>query len=254
LCAVFCVCTTVSKGARAAPASKGDPMPKEGHFINRSNWLRAAVLGANDGIVSMSSLLVGVTSAGMASGNVMLTGFAGLTAGALSMAAGEYVSVSAQADVEAADLERERVALEEDPDYELEELAEGLESRGVDAVLAVKVAAQMTDHDALGAHAREELGMFGLAGQANPLQAAGASALAFGIGGAFPLAAALVAPRATDISAIAAVAVLALVLLGGGGAKLGGAPMRPAIIRAVIWGVVAMLFTAGVGQVFNSVV
>ena len=154
-------------------------MPKEGHYINRSNWLRAAVLGANDGIVSISSLLVGVTSAGMATGNVALTGFAGLTAGALSMAAGEYVSVSAQADVEAADLERERIALEEDPDYELEELAEGLENRGVDAALAVKVATQMTDHDALGAHAREELGMFGLAGQANPLQAAGASALAF---------------------------------------------------------------------------
>ncbi len=229
-------------------------MPKEGHYINRSNWLRASVLGANDGIVSISSLLVGVTSAGMAQGSIVLTGFAGLTAGALSMAAGEYVSVSAQADVEAADLERERVALEEDPDYELEELAEGLENRGVDAKLALRVATQMTDHDALGAHAREELGMFGLAGQANPLQAAGASALAFALGGAFPLGAALVAPSGAAIVAIAVVAVAALALLGGGGAVLGGAPVRPAVTRAVVWGVVAMVFTAGVGQLFEAVV
>jgi VIT1/CCC1 family predicted Fe2+/Mn2+ transporter len=223
-------------------------MPKEGHYINRSNWLRAAVLGANDGIVSISSLLVGVTSAGMATGNVALTGFAGLTAGALSMAAGEYVSVSAQADVEAADLERERIALEEDPDYELEELAEGLENRGVDAALAVKVATQMTDHDALGAHAREELGMFGLAGQANPLQAAGASALAF------PLIAALGAPAGYALIAIAVTAVLALALLGGGGARLGGAPMRSAIIRAVVWGALAMAVTAALGQAFHVAV
>jgi len=229
-------------------------MPKEGHYINRSNWLRAAVLGANDGIVSISSLLVGVTSAGMASGNVLLTGLAGLTAGALSMAAGEYVSVSAQADVEAADLERERVALEQDPDYELEELAEGLESRGVDAKLAIKVASQMTDYDALGAHAREELGMFGLAGQANPLQAAGASALAFALGGAAPLLAALLTPARADLMAIAIVALLSLVALGGGGARLGGAPMRPAILRAVIWGVLAMLVTAGVGRLFDVAV
>ena len=229
-------------------------MPKEGHYINRSNWLRAAVLGANDGIVSISSLLVGVTSAGMASGNVLLTGLAGLTAGALSMAAGEYVSVSAQADVEAADLERERIALEQDPDYELEELAEGLESRGVDATLAIKVASQMTDHDALGAHAREELGMFGLAGQANPLQAAGASALAFALGGAAPLLAALLTPSRGDLVGIAIVALLSLVALGGGGARLGGAPMRPAIVRAVIWGVLAMLVTAGVGRLFDVAV
>lgn len=236
------------------PSVESVLMPKEGHYINRSNWLRAAVLGANDGIVSISSLLVGVTSAGMASGDVVLTGCAGLTAGALSMAAGEYVSVSAQADVEAADLERERIALEEDPDYELEELAEGLETRGVDPKLALKVAAQLTDHDALGAHAREELGMFGLAGQPNPLQAAFASALAFAVGGAFPLLAALFAPFHLDIPVIAIIAVLALVLLGGGGARLGGAPLRPAILRAVIWGVVAMVFTAGVGQIFDVAV
>ncbi|MGJ8625791.1 MAG: VIT1/CCC1 transporter family protein [Sulfitobacter sp.] len=226
-------------------------MPKEGHYINRSNWLRAAVLGANDGIVSSASLLVGVSSAGMVHGNVILTGLAGLTAGALSMAAGEYVSVSAQADVEEADLERERVALIEDPDYELSELAEGLESRGVESDLAFEVATQLTDHDALGAHAREELGMFGLAGQADPLQAAGASAAAFALGGALPLLAALLAPAGSRGIAVACVAVLALILLGGGGAHLGGAPKWPAIQRVVIWGTLAMAVTAFVGKAFG---
>ncbi len=228
-------------------------MPKEGHYINRSNWLRAAVLGANDGIVSSASLLVGVSSAGMTHGNVVLTGLAGLTAGALSMAAGEYVSVSAQTDVERADLERERVALIEDPDYELSELAEGLENRGVESDLALEVAAQMTDHDALGAHAREELGMFGLAGQANPLQAAGASAAAFALGGGLPLLAAILAPLGMRGVAVAVVAMLALVLLGAGGARLGGAPALPAIRRVVFWGGLAMAVTAGVGQIFGVV-
>ncbi len=158
-------------------------MPRDGHYITRSNWLRAAVLGANDGIVSTASLLVGVAAAGLTRETVVLTGLAGLTAGALSMASGEYVSVSAQADVEAADLERERVALEEDPDYELDELTEGLEARGVETGLARQVAEQMTDHDALGAHAREELGLFGLEGNANPLQAALAPGVAFALGG-----------------------------------------------------------------------
>ncbi len=229
-------------------------MPKEGHYINRSNWLRAAVLGANDGIVSSASLLVGVSSAGMVHGNVVLTGLAGLTAGALSMAAGEYVSVSAQADVEEADLERERVALIEDPDYELSELAEGLQTRGVQADLALEVATQLTDHDALGAHAREELGMFGLAGQANPLQAAGASALAFALGGGLPLLAAMTAPVGSRGLAVAVVAVCALVLLGGGGAHLGGAPKWPAIRRVVLWGSLAMAVTAFVGRAFGALI
>jgi vacuolar iron transporter family protein len=228
-------------------------MPREGHYINRSNWLRAAVLGANDGIVSSASLLVGVSSAGMAHDNVVLTGLAGLTAGALSMAAGEYVSVSAQSDVERADLERERVALIEDPDYELSELAEGLENRGVESDLALEVAAQMTDHDALGAHAREELGMFGLAGQADPLQAAVASAGAFALGGGLPFLAALLAPDGIRGMAVALVAVLALVLLGAGGARLGGAPTSPAVRRVVFWGGLAMAVTAGVGQLFGTV-
>jgi len=228
-------------------------MPREGHYINRSNWLRAAVLGANDGIVSSASLLVGVSSAGMAHDNVVLTGLAGLTAGALSMAAGEYVSVSAQSDVEHADLERERVALIEDPDYELSELAEGLENRGVESDLALEVAAQMTDHDALGAHAREELGMFGLAGQADPLQAALASAMAFALGGGLPLFAAILAPAGLRGMAVALVAGMALVLLGAGGARLGGAPAWPAVRRVVFWGGLAMAVTAGVGQMFGAV-
>lgn len=228
-------------------------MPREGHYINRSNWLRAAVLGANDGIVSSASLLVGVSAAGMAHGNVLLTGLAGLTAGALSMAAGEYVSVSAQADVELADLERERVALIEDPDYELSELAEGLENRGVESDLALEVAAQMTDHDALGAHAREELGMFGLAGQADPLQAAGASAVAFALGGGLPLLAALLGPSGVRGLSVALVAMLALVMLGAGGAHLGGAPRWPAIRRVVFWGGLAMAVTAGVGHLFGAI-
>ena len=227
-------------------------MPKEGHYINRSNWLRASVLGANDGIVSMASLLVGVTSAGMGPGNILLTGLAGLTAGAFSMAAGEYVSVSAQADVEAADLERERVALAEDPDYELSELAEGLESRGVETDLALEVATQMTDHDALGAHAREELGMFGLAGQANPAHAAGASALAFAIGGGLPLLGAILAPAGAMWISIAGIAVLALALLGGCSARLGGTPVMPPLRRVVFWGVVAMLVTSAVGRMFET--
>ncbi len=228
-------------------------MPREGHYINRSNWLRAAVLGANDGIVSSASLLVGVSAAGMAHGNVLLTGLAGLTAGALSMAAGEYVSVSVQADVELADLERERVALIEDPDYELSELAEGLENRGVESDLALEVAAQMTDHDALGAHAREELGMFGLAGQADPLQAAGASAVAFALGGGLPLLAALLGPSGVRGLSVALVAMLALVMLGAGGAHLGGAPKWPAIQRVVFWGGLAMAVTAGVGHLFGAI-
>jgi vacuolar iron transporter family protein len=228
-------------------------MPREGHYINRSNWLRAAVLGANDGIVSSASLLVGVGAAGLSPGTVALTGLAGLTAGALSMAAGEYVSVSAQADVERADLERERVALIEDPDYELSELAEGLENRGVASGLALEVATQMTDHDALEAHAREELGLFGTGGEARPLQAAGASCLAFALGGGLPLLAAVTAHESVRGPGVAVVAVFALVLLGWSGARLGGAPCRPAILRAVAWGTLAMGVTAAVGHLFGAI-
>jgi VIT1/CCC1 family predicted Fe2+/Mn2+ transporter len=226
-------------------------MPKEGHFINRSNWLRASVLGANDGIVSTASLLVGVAAAGMDRSGILLAGLAGLTAGALSMAAGEYVSVSTQQDIETADLARERAALEDDPAYELSELAEGLEARGVQAGLALEVAQQMTDHDALDAHAREELGMYGMAGNANALQAAFASSFSFALGAAMPLMGAVLAPVGWTVQVVAVVALLALIVLGGTGARLGGAPMRPSILRVVFWGSLAMLVTSLVGRLFG---
>lgn len=226
-------------------------MPKEGHFINRSNWLRASVLGANDGIVSTASLLVGVAAAGMDRSGVLLAGLAGLTAGALSMAAGEYVSVSTQQDIEKADLERERTALLDDPDYELSELAEGLEARGVSAGLALEVAQQLTDHDALDAHAREELGMNGLAGNANALQAAWASSVSFAMGAGMPLVGAALAPEGYTISTVASVTLLALIILGGTGAWIGGAPLRPSILRVLFWGSAAMLGTAAVGRLFG---
>ena len=229
-------------------------MPRDGHYITRSNWLRAAVLGANDGIVSTASLLVGVAAAGLTRETVVLTGLAGLTAGALSMASGEYVSVSAQADVEAADLERERVALEEDPDYELDELTEGLEARGVETGLARQVAEQMTDHDALGAHAREELGLFGLEGNANPLQAALASGVAFALGAALPLAGAGLAPQGFVGVSVGVVALGALAALGGVGAWLGGSPKAPSIRRVLFWGAVAMAITSAVGRLFEVAV
>ncbi|MFD2739076.1 VIT family protein [Sulfitobacter aestuarii] len=226
-------------------------MPKDGHYINRSNWLRAAMLGANDGIVSMASLLVGVSVAGLEDGNLLLTGLAGLSAGAFSMAAGEYVSVSAQSDVEAADLERERRALDEDPDYELSELAEGLEMRGVASELALQVAAQMTEHDALDAHAREELGLHDPEGQARPLQAAGASAVAFALGGGLPLLGMLVASAGDVWLSVVFVTLLALIGLGGCGARLGGAPMGPAVLRVLFWGVLAMSVTSVIGHAFS---
>jgi len=170
------------------------------------------------------------------------------------MASGEYVSVSTQADVEAADLERERKALDEDPEYELNELAESLEMRGVQQSHALDVAQQMTDHDALGAHAREELGMFGIAGNANPLQAAVASALAFAAGSAMPLMGAALASATSLGTVVATVALVALIILGALGAKLGGAPVRPSVLRVLFWGSLAMLVTSGVGRLFGVVV
>ena len=226
-------------------------MPREGHFINRSNGLRAGMLGANDGVVSISSLMIGVTAAGMMRGDILLTGLAGLVAGALSMAAGEYISVSTQADVEEADLERERVALIEDPEYELDELTEGLEARGVQSDLAREVAQQMTDHDALGAHAREELGMFGLAGQADPQQAALYSGAAFAVGAGLPLVSAVATPVALAGPVIAAIAIFTLCLSGAIGAHLGGTPVFPAVRRVALLGGAAMLLTWTIGSSFN---
>ncbi|MGH1451998.1 MAG: VIT1/CCC1 transporter family protein [Paracoccaceae bacterium] len=225
-------------------------MPREGHFITRTGWLRAATLGANDGIVSTGSLLVGVVAAGMDRSGILLAGLAGLTAGAFSMAAGEYVSVSAQADVQNADLERERIALEEDAEYELQELAEGLEARGVSATLAMQVAHEMTEHDALDAHAREELGLTDLSGS-RPLEAALASAFAFAIGAGLPLLSVILAPTVWRSLAVVAVSHLALILLGAVGARLGGTPVWPAILRVVFWGALAMAVTAAVGRLFG---
>ncbi|PKP84474.1 MAG: hypothetical protein CVT80_07965 [Alphaproteobacteria bacterium HGW-Alphaproteobacteria-2] len=226
-------------------------MPRDGHYLNRSNWLRAAVLGANDGIVSISSLLAGLLAADMDRGAVLLAGVAGLTAGAFSMAAGEYVSVSAQADVEMADLAREARALDDDPEDELSELAESLAGRGVAPELALEVARQMTVHDALAAHAREELGMQGLAGEANPLQAAGASAFAFALGATLPLGAVVLVP---GLSMLVLVTLAALAALGASAARMGGAPRRPAMLRVLFWGAVAMAATAGVGRLFGVAV
>jgi VIT1/CCC1 family predicted Fe2+/Mn2+ transporter len=228
-------------------------MPKEGHFINRSGWLRAAILGANDGILSTASLLVGVAVAGVDRSGLLLTGLAGLSAGAFSMAAGEYVSVSAQADIEAADLERERKALEENPIYELGELADGLIARGVDRKIAREVALQMTAHDALDAHAREELGLTELA-SSQPLQAAVASGVAFATGASIPLAGAVLAPGQAVVWVVAAMTLLALTLLGGVGARLGGARVLPAVVRVLFWGSVAMGITSGVGHMFEVLI
>lgn len=228
-------------------------MPRDGHYVTRTGWLRASVLGANDGIVSTASLLVGVIAAGMEHSNVVLTGLAGLTAGAFSMAAGEYVSVSAQADTEAADLEREQRALEENPEYELDELTGHFTGHGVRGDLARAVAEQMTEHDALGAHARSELGLSGDA-DAQPLLAAWTSALSFALGAALPLAGAVLTPGAgtgARLATVAALTLLALAGLGATGAWLGGAPVRAGVLRVLFWGAVAMAVTAGVGRLFG---
>lgn len=226
-------------------AHPGDP-----HFIDRSGWLRAAVLGANDGIVSVSSLIVGVAAATSDAKAVTLAGIAGLTAGAMSMAAGEYVSVSSQSDTEAADIAREKEALEEFPEAEFEELAAIYRERGLSDDTACTVARELTENDALGAHIRDELGLSELH-TANPLQAALASGVTFSVASAVPLLAAILAPQNAIIPVVLVVTVLALALLGALGARTGGAPLRPAILRVVIWGVFAMAITAAVGRLFG---
>lgn len=220
------------------------------HFINRSNWLRAAVLGANDGILSVASLLVGVAAAGQPKTAILIAGAAGLAAGALSMAAGEYVSVSSQSDIERADIKREEKALANNPEGELEELVEIYRRRGVSEETAQAVARELTDHDALGAHIREELGLTDTLA-ANPLQAGLASAGTFCIGAGAPLLAAFLAPASMVIWAVLAMTILALIILGGLGARAGNAPMGPAILRVLGWGVLAMGVTAAVGWLFG---
>ncbi|MDO5648386.1 VIT family protein [Paracoccus sp. (in: a-proteobacteria)] len=226
----------------------GDP-----HYITRSGWLRAAVLGANDGIVSISSLIVGVAAAEPSHNAVMLAGLAGLTAGAMSMAAGEYVSVSSQSDTERADMLREQAALRDTPDQELHELALIYQDRGLSPETAMQVAQELTAHDALGAHMRDELGLSEVHA-ANPLQAALASGATFTVAGAMPLIAAYLAPAGAIIPVVLVATLMALVVLGAAGARTGGAPMARAIGRVVIWGAFAMGVTALIGRLFGVAV
>lgn len=227
--------------------------PDDPHFISRAGWLRAAVLGANDGIVSVSSLLTGVAAAGTDRHGILLAGVAGLTAGALSMAAGEYVSVSSQSDIERADMAREANALETDPETELAELAEIYVQRGLTTETAMRVAEELHAHDALAAHMRDELGLSDVH-SARPVQAALASAGTFSMAAAVPLLAAVLAPSGTVIPVTLVVTVLALALLGAIGARTGGAPLGPAVARVTLWGIIAMLATAAIGALFGVAV
>jgi VIT1/CCC1 family predicted Fe2+/Mn2+ transporter len=225
----------------------------ERHNIGRIGWLRAAVLGANDGIVSTSSLIVGVAAAAAGKSEVMLAGFAGLAAGALSMAAGEYVSVSSQADTEAADLARERRELADMPDLELDELTAIYRNRGLTPELAREVARQLTAKDALAAHARDELAISELTA-ARPLQAAMASAATFSVGAALPLVAAWAAPLPVLPIGVTAASLAFLAMLGALGARAGGASIVKGVLRVVFWGALAMAVTAGVGRFFGTTV
>jgi vacuolar iron transporter family protein len=222
----------------------------ERHRTHRTGWLRAAVLGANDGIVSTASLVLGVAAAGASSQSILVAGVAGLVAGAMSMAAGEYVSVSSQADTERADLARESKELAASPEQELAELAGIYVKRGLDATLAASVAAQLTQHDALGAHGRDELGISATLA-ARPVQAALASAGTFAVGAALPLLMVLVIPVTALMWGVAGSSLLFLALLGSLAAQAGGAPMVASVTRVTFWGATAMALTAGVGALFG---
>lgn len=221
------------------------------HFIHRSNWLRAAVLGANDGIISIASLAIGIATASTTREPVILATVAGLVAGALSMAAGEYVSVSSQTDVEKSDIEREKRELEDTPELELYRLAEIYEKRGLKKETALLVAKELTEADALGAHVRDELGINEIS-QANPIQAAFASGAAFLTGGIMPLLVALLLPIENMEYYLYASSILFLVLLGGLSAKTGGSSMLKAVARVTFWGTAAMGLTAVVGYLFGA--
>ena len=225
----------------------------ERHRTERIGWLRAAVLGANDGIVSTASLVAGVAAAQAASNDILVAGVAGLVAGAMSMAAGEYVSVSSQADTEQADIERERKELATDDPFERDELAAIYVKRGLDAALAKQVVDQLMAHDALGAHARDELGISDTL-SARPIQAAFASAGTFAVGAAMPLLTVLVTPAGALIPVVTGTSILFLAVLGGFGAHAGGAPVTKAAVRVTFWGALAMGLTAGVGALFDAVV
>jgi VIT1/CCC1 family predicted Fe2+/Mn2+ transporter len=226
---------------------------KEIHHTDRIGWLRAAVLGANDGIVSTASLIVGVAAASTGRNEVLVAGVAGLVAGAMSMAAGEYVSVSSQADTEQADLARERSELATIPARELDELAGIYVERGLDPALARQVAEQLTAKDALAAHARDELGISEMT-TARPVQAALASAATFAVGAALPLLVVLLAPDAILLYAVSIASLIFLALLGAVSARAGGAPVLRATLRVTFWGALAMALTAAVGALFGTVV
>lgn len=225
----------------------------ETHLVSRIGWLRAAVLGANDGIVSTASLIVGVAASAAGSSEILIAGIAGLVAGAMSMAAGEYVSVSSQADTEQADLTRERLELESQPDVEREELAQLYVKRGVDIDLARRVAEQLMQKDALEAHAREELGISEIT-TARPIVAALTSALTFAVGAMMPLAMVWLAPANQLVWIVSAASLLFLALLGAIGAKAGGADVLKAAIRVTFWGAFAMALTAGIGALVGTAV
>ncbi len=229
------------------------PVHTERHLINRIGWLRAAVLGANDGLVSTASLIVGVAASAAGSGEVLVAGCAGLVAGAMSMAAGEYVSVSSQSDTERADLDRERGELADDPAAEREELARIYVDRGLDVTLAHQVADQLMAKDALGAHARDELGISDLTA-ARPVQAALTSAATFSAGAAMPLFVAAVSPGRIAVFTVSAASLLFLAVLGALGARAGGAPLVRATARVTFWGALAMAVTAGIGSLVGKAV
>lgn len=222
----------------------------DSHYIHRSNWLRAAVLGANDGIISISSLAIGVATASTTRDSILLATVAGLVAGALSMAAGEYVSVSSQTDIENADIAREKKELEDMPEAELNILAEIYQKRGLKRETALQVAKELTETDALAAHVRDELGINEIS-KANPIQAAFASGAAFTTGGLLPLLVTLFAPVNSMEYFLYGFTIISLIVLGTVSAKTGGSSIKKAIIRIVIWGTIAMVLSAIVGYLFG---
>jgi VIT1/CCC1 family predicted Fe2+/Mn2+ transporter len=227
------------------------PRHSEHHVVERLGWLRAAVLGANDGVLSTSSLIIGVATASGTHSSILIAGVSGLVAGAMSMAAGEYVSVSSQSDSERADIARERQELKDNRGGELRELAAIYVKRGLDIALASQVAGQLMAHDALGAHARDELGISATTA-ARPVQAALASAGAFSVGAALPLLMALATPARFVVEAVGIASLLFLALLGVVGAKTGGANLAKAAMRVTFWGALAMAVTAGIGALFGT--
>jgi len=224
---------------------------KEFHNADRVGWLRAAVLGANDGVISVAALVLGVAASGATRESILLTGIAGLVAGAMSMAAGEYVSVKSQADTEDADIKRERHELASRPDHELAELTTIYMERGLDRELARRVAEKLTAHNALEAHARDELGITATL-RARPLQAAFASAASFTVGAVVPLLTVLAAPARLVSASLTATTLVALLLLGGTAARAGGAPVGRGALRVLIWGALALALTAGIGRLFGA--